>query len=558
MAELQPDEIAIIANRSDPKSEQLAAYYARARAVPSENICRIEIPDGEVLPRITWQSAVRPAIRKWLADEDPHKKIRCLVTVFGTPLKIDRAAGEPSIKRYEQFLDAERAHRLKLLDQVLTAFNEIDSGVPNPDLLSEEVLTGDDVAASPQQEQGWNAEDATGIRNTPSPELKRLQKRLESALQRSQAYLTTLPVGDQRSRGQVRVQQLATATGGLHVLLPALNQSLTKNESANPQLRSEFDSMRGRITGLSEARALLEQMPANIERDTLLLAILERLGGLIATVQWLDQQLFVARHSETGASFDSELSLIDWPDDYELLRWQPNYLRAGYANSQLPAFNRTLMVSRIDAPTAELAKKLIDTAIEVEKEGLRGKVYIDTRGIATGVDDVNQQPGSFGDFDRSLLMTAKAIDEQTDFETVVENSPKLFQSGECPHAALYCGWYSLAKYVDAFDWEPGAVAYHLASGEAATLRDPRSQVWCKKLLEDGVCATIGPVYEPYLIAFPRPNEFFALLLRGDLTLVECYYLTQPFNSWMMTLIGDPLYRPFKYRATNSLAPPSTP
>jgi hypothetical protein len=103
--------------------------------------------------------------------------------------------------------------------------------------------------------------------------------------------------------------------------------------------------------------------------------------------------------------------------------------------------------------------------------------------------------------------------------------------------------------VDAFDWVPGAVGYHLASAEATTLRDPSSQVWCKKMLEKGVCATVGPVYEPYLVAFPRPDEFFSLLLRGDLTLVECYSLTNPFNSWMMTLIGDPLYRPFKYRAS---------
>ena len=65
------------------------------------------------------------------------------------------------------------------------------------------------------------------------------------------------------------------------------------------------------------------------------------------------------------------------------------------------------------------------------------------------------------------------------------------------------------------------------------------------MIEDGVAATIGPVYEPYLMAFPRPEQFFGLLLEGQLTLVECYYRTLPFNSWMMTLIGDPLYRPYK-------------
>ena len=130
-------------------------------------------------------------------------------------------------------------------------------------------------------------------------------------------------------------------------------------------------------------------------------------------------------------------------------------------------------------------------------------------------------------------------------EVVLNESPQLFQPGECPDAALYCGWYSLAKYVDAFDWRPGPSPIILASAEAITLRQPESQVWCKRLLEDGVCATIGPVAEPYLVAFPRPNEFFSLLLEGDRTLVECYYQTKPFNSWMMTLIGDPLYRPFK-------------
>lgn len=62
-----------------------------------------------------------------------------------------------------------------------------------------------------------------------------------------------------------------------------------------------------------------------------------------------------------------------------------------------------------------------------------------------------------------------------------------------------------------------------------------------------MCATIGPVYEPYLGSFPRPDEFFGMLLAGELTLVECFARSNPFNSWMMTLIGDPLYRPFQYR-----------
>src|SRR4029077_17075437 len=133
----------------------------------------------------------------------------------------------------------------------------------------------------------------------------------------------------------------------------------------------------------------------------------------------------------------------------------------------------------------------------------------------------------------------------TTLDVVLNTGPELFKPGECKYAALYCGWERLGKSVAPFDWVPGAIGYHMASSEMTTLRDANSQVWCKKMLEDGVAATIGPVYEPYLGAFPRPEEFFALLVQGDLTLAECYWRTTPFTSWNMALVGDPLYRPFK-------------
>jgi uncharacterized protein (TIGR03790 family) len=99
--------------------------------------------------------------------------------------------------------------------------------------------------------------------------------------------------------------------------------------------------------------------------------------------------------------------------------------------------------------------------------------------------------------------------------------------------------------VAAFTWVKGAVGYHVASAEATTLRRPLSQVWCKRMLEEGVAATLGPVSEPYLTAFPLPDEFFPLLMTGRLSLLEVYFRTLPHLSWQMLLIGDPLYTPFR-------------
>ena len=85
----------------------------------------------------------------------------------------------------------------------------------------------------------------------------------------------------------------------------------------------------------------------------------------------------------------------------------------------------------------------------------------------------------------------------------------------------------------------------MASSEATHLRTPGNQVWCNAMLEDGVCATLGPVAEPYLVAFPLPDDFFSLFLTGRYTLVETFYRTKRFNSWQLVLVGDPLYNPFK-------------
>ncbi|KHE91571.1 MAG: hypothetical protein SCABRO_02680 [Candidatus Scalindua brodae] len=131
----------------------------------------------------------------------------------------------------------------------------------------------------------------------------------------------------------------------------------------------------------------------------------------------------------------------------------------------------------------------------------------------------------------------------------------MFPEKSCPDAALYVGWYSLARYVDSFEWKKGAVGFHIASSEASTLEQQDSQVWCKRLIEEGVAATLGPVEEPYLSSFPLPDVFFPLLMEGKLTLLEVYFKSIPHISWRMILIGDPLYTPFKNNPEIEFASP---
>jgi len=250
---------------------------------------------------------------------------------------------------------------------------------------------------------------------------------------------------------------------------------------------------------------------------------------------------------DTIAAVDSELALLLFPP-YQLAGWQANpeflYTRDLVKNSP-----RILMVSRLDAPDPGLVEKMIRTAIEVEKTGLSGKFYLDARGL-NGKD-------AYSEFDENIRETARIL-QKGSMPVVLDNKPQLFRTGEAPSAALYCGWYSLGEYKDAFEWSKGAVGYHVASAEAKSLHDPKHSYWVKSMLGRGVIASLGPVTEPYLTAFPLPSLFFQLLMSGQYSLAEVFAMTNPFLSWQMVLVGDPLYNPFKQKPAYLLKDPPPP
>lgn len=286
----------------------------------------------------------------------------------------------------------------------------------------------------------------------------------------------------------------------------------------------------------------------------------KELQGLGQQTRPLERKLRGLSYQESHAAVDSELSLL-WFEKYELRRFHPNLLYFKNADRSATgdktASDKTanelttepplagqgpmIMTCRLDGPNVDLVKRLIDQSVETEAKGLEGKVYVDARGIK-----FNSQEGGhgYGGYDEAMREMAKLLGEEGKLEVTLDDKPELFGEGACVDCALYCGWYSHANFIDCCRFVPGAVAWHLASSEAVSLRDPDSKLWCKNLLEKGAVATLGPVAEPYTIGFPKPAEFFGMLATGQYTLVESYWRTQLFTSWMSVLIGDPLYNPY--------------
>ena len=387
---LEPEEILVIANKNSHKSIDMAKYYMSKRKIPADNLLEIRVTDKETCSRIDYKTNVATPVRRYLEKNGSEIHIRCLVLMYGIPLKV-----APS------------------------------------DIKSKEKI-----------------------------EIRALKKRKD-----------------------------------------ALKNQLKNIGEEQKKIR---DDIKKELNKVNKA--------------------IRKLGK-----------------ENQRASLDSEIALV-LEKDYPLSNWMQNPYFLGFKDKILPIKKEhVLMVSRLDGPDAKTVKRIIDDSIKTEIKGLSGIAYFDARWPDPG----NKKLSAYALYDRSIHLAAGRVKKSRRLPVVLDEKKDLFKSNACPDAALYCGWYSLANYVDAFQWKSGSIGYHIASSECSTLKRKTSNVWCKKMLEKGVAATIGPVSEPYVNAFPLPELFFGLLVDGNLTLAECYLISIPYLSWKMVLVGDPLYRPFR-------------
>jgi uncharacterized protein (TIGR03790 family) len=203
-----------------------------------------------------------------------------------------------------------------------------------------------------------------------------------------------------------------------------------------------------------------------------------------------------------------------------------------------------LMVCRLDGPQEGTATQIILASLKAEKEGLKGRIVIDSMG-GSAPDGKPDKEGGYRAFDEKLARLAQLVGAHTKMPLTFDRRHPVLPPNSVKDVAIYCGWYSVRNYVPACEFKAGAVGYHIASYEMLSLRTDNEKGWVAGLLNDGIASTLGAVAEPYLSSMPSPDEFFPLLLTGRLTLAEVYWKTTPMTSWMMSFIGDPLYTPFK-------------
>lgn len=239
------------------------------------------------------------------------------------------------------------------------------------------------------------------------------------------------------------------------------------------------------------------------------------------------------------AAVDADLALL--PASRENLPLtgvlqNPFYLTTNAAS--LHPTNGIVLVARLDGPTPEIARGLVDKALQAETNGLWGRAYFDARGITNG-------EYKLGD---DWMRVSANITRRLGFGTVLDEKEATFPvSFPMSQIAFYAGWYDVhvsGPFTrSTVEFMPGAFAYHLYSYSANTLRST-NQYWVGPLLAKGATITFGSVDEPFLAGTPNVAAFLDRLIYGRSSFGEAAYTCQASLSWQTTVVGDPLYRPF--------------
>lgn len=241
-----------------------------------------------------------------------------------------------------------------------------------------------------------------------------------------------------------------------------------------------------------------------------------------------------------GASVDSELAVLGL-FTRGISGLVPNPYFGSFHRITETNFPGLLLTGRLDAPTGSTVRQMILDSLAAEKYGLWGRCYLDGRGIVPG-----SGPTAAGD-----EWIAKIARDRAPYflPTISDQRPETFSAAyPMRETAMYFGWYAqdmAGPFTrDDFRFIPGAVACHIHSFSATSLRDP-VHWWVGPLLNKGAAAVLGNVYEPFLTLTTHLDIFVDRLFDG-FTLAESAWAATPGLLWMNIVAGDPLYRPGLY------------
>lgn len=355
LAELAAEQVMIVANSNSRESLLVAEHYAEQRGIPLRQIVKLDLPSDETMSREAYEQRLVLPLRQALQTQNLHNSIRVLVPVYGVPLRL----GPPTFTGEEQGQIRDASARLDAARSKLIDLERQARTIALPSVT--EPKSG--------QEQGTTAYE----KNVAF--LFHVDQSIQDAVKRTQQLQPAAQSQDYRQlESIIRSHQGLAGLSQLHQEAPQPGRTARRDGEAHVLARQ--------LEGL-QLFGLLE-FPLR-QRRTDLYRQVEVVYGLYGVFALAAMELNLLSDEQADASIDSELSLLWWDrSDYAVAWRRLNPFHHAFKHPEKPVQRElpVLMVSRLDAATAELSMRLVDRALEAERQGLAGTVYLDARGVA--------------------------------------------------------------------------------------------------------------------------------------------------------------------------------
>jgi uncharacterized protein (TIGR03790 family) len=507
---LQADELLLIANKNVPEGVKLAQYYAKRRGVPENQILLLTLPNAEDVTFDQYEVEIVPAIRKFMREGGLDLKVRCLVTFYGVPFRIGQRPETPALQAERTQVDQELGTIRPKMEATVVGLEDLARKQDG------EFVPRLGLNRDPVTDLSRRANDAAVVVYNALSGIVNKQKKEDVTRQLSSSFMQLAGTG----------AWLEHMTDGAQL-------------DPNSQAGMKYAALASVVERAKQKATELKENRGDPDARHALRRIVKENFGLLEYTRLLSAQSEYLKLGDTTAALDSELSLLEM-DYYPRNSWLPNYLRYDMPPQQAV---QMLMVMRMDAPEPSQVTDMILASMKIEQVGLTGRIIVDSRGIPAN----DPKQGGYGVYDEHVRQLAKFIKAKTKMPLMWDDKPEVITlppgAPKIKDVALYCGWYQVGGMAPIFDFKPGSVGFHIASFTMQHLHEHPN--WTGQMLKEGISATLGAVNEPYVTAFPNPDDFFPLLLTGKLTLAEVYWKTVPWTSWQICMIGDPLYTPFE-------------
>ncbi|MBC8101017.1 MAG: TIGR03790 family protein [Cytophagales bacterium] len=193
-----------------------------------------------------------------------------------------------------------------------------------------------------------------------------------------------------------------------------------------------------------------------------------------------------------------------------------------------------LLVTRLDGPTVEDAKKLVDSSLA--SQPVCGPFYL-RDSFSMGMADASAILAGRG----FLMEWVRGFNNPKFPRYAGSGGPFMGHWGAGPHDTQY----TEATY-RAMRFFPGAICDLTWSFSAAGLRDWGSEGTICAMTRQGAAGVQGYVSEPYTDDISRPEIVLDRYTRG-FTLAESFYAGTTYVHWKSLVLGDPICAPYAAR-----------